>query len=71
VVKLQGKGGSNWQRLFLAMAYRRLGQRDRACGWFSKASLGEQTNWRQRLIYARLREQAAEVLEVAPKTSPP
>jgi tetratricopeptide (TPR) repeat protein len=68
-VKLNGQGGSNWQKLFLAMAYHRLGKPpDKAGEWFGKAEIDKKAGWQQRLIYERLRQEAADLLGVKEKS---
>jgi Flp pilus assembly protein TadD len=63
-VKLQGDQGSIWQQLFLAMAYKRLGQPGGARGWFDKARLGPQADWQRRLVYQRLEAEVDDVLKI-------
>jgi hypothetical protein len=62
-VKLHGKGGTNWMKLFLAMAYQRDRQAEQARAWFDRARLARGAGWEERLIHARLRAEAARLLE--------
>jgi tetratricopeptide (TPR) repeat protein len=65
--RLHGGGRTNWQELFLAMAYSRLGQADRARAEFGKAKLPDKPPWEERLVYERLRREAEDLLKAAPK----
>jgi WD40 repeat protein/tetratricopeptide (TPR) repeat protein len=49
-VELQGAGGSTWSRLFLALAYQRLGRPGDARVWRQTALAGGTGDWRDRLI---------------------
>jgi hypothetical protein len=69
-VRLQGEGGSNWQKLFLAMAYSRLGEAAKARRALDGARLGERAGWDERLLYRRLRQEAGGLLK-APQPLPP
>jgi WD40 repeat protein/serine/threonine protein kinase len=51
-----GRGGNNWQNLFLALAYHRLGQPDKSGVFFNKVKLDHETSWTRRKIYERLRQ---------------
>jgi serine/threonine protein kinase/tetratricopeptide (TPR) repeat protein len=62
-VCLNGQGGCNWQKLFLAMTYHQLGQPDKARERFNKDRLDDKADWGQRLLYQRLRQEAAELLQ--------
>jgi tetratricopeptide (TPR) repeat protein len=64
-VRLQGLGGNNWSKLFLALAYQRLGLADKSREWFDKAKLGTQASWTERLIYQRLRLEMIELGKTA------
>ena len=50
------------KKLFLAMAYHRLGQAKESCAWFVKAKLDKIAGWQERLIFQRLRQEAASLL---------
>lgn len=63
-MRLTGRGGNNWQHLFLAMAYRGLGQADRSRTHFDQAKLDKEASWTQRLIYQCLHEEAKQVRKV-------
>jgi WD40 repeat protein/serine/threonine protein kinase len=55
-VKLHAKGGTNWTKLFLALAHHRNGDKDKAKEWFDKAQPpAKDADWQQRLIDQRLR----------------
>jgi tetratricopeptide (TPR) repeat protein len=64
-VRLQGQGGNNWSKLFLALAYQRRGLADKSREWFDKAKLGTQASWTERLIYQRLRLEMIELGKTA------
>jgi Flp pilus assembly protein TadD len=53
-VKLHGKGGSLWMKLFLALAHQRLGHADDARTWHEQAKLPEDAGWQDRLIHREL-----------------
>jgi tetratricopeptide (TPR) repeat protein len=57
-VRLRGGDGSNWQNLFLAMAYHRLGQAAKSREHFDRARLDEKASWEEYLLYRRLRQEA-------------
>jgi WD40 repeat protein/tRNA A-37 threonylcarbamoyl transferase component Bud32/tetratricopeptide (TPR) repeat protein len=63
-VKLHGKGGTNWMKLFLAMACHSEGQADRAREWFDRAALPDDADWQERLLFDSLRQEATEVLKL-------
>jgi WD40 repeat protein/tetratricopeptide (TPR) repeat protein len=66
-LRLDGPDGSNESKLFLAMAYQRLGQAERAREEFGKAKPAEKPSWEERLIYERLRREAEDLLKTGPK----
>jgi Flp pilus assembly protein TadD/uncharacterized protein with WD repeat len=53
-VKLHGKGGTPWMKLFLALAHQRLGHADEARTWHEQAKLPEKARWQDRLIHREL-----------------
>jgi WD40 repeat protein/tetratricopeptide (TPR) repeat protein len=53
-IKLHGKGGTLWMKLFLALAHQRLGQADEARTWHEQAKLPEKARWQDRLIHREL-----------------
>jgi uncharacterized protein HemY len=58
-VKLHGKEGSNWTRLFLAMAYGKQGEPAKAREWLDKATPPtKDAGWEESLIFNRLRAEA-------------
>jgi hypothetical protein len=61
-VKLHGKGGTTWTKLFLALAHARQHRPDQARAWLEKAQLGENAGWEERLIHTRLRAEVARLL---------
>jgi WD40 repeat protein len=65
-IKLQGKGGTNWMKLFLALAYYKQGQAKRAREWLAQAALPSNADWQERLILDRLRAEAIEAMKRAP-----
>jgi Flp pilus assembly protein TadD len=65
-VKRHGKGGTNWMKLFLAMACHQHGQADRAREWFDRAALPANPAWQERLLFERLLAEATEVMKRAP-----
>src|SRR5262249_47501197 len=65
-VQAHGRGGTNWMKLFLAMACRQAGQPDQARGWFQRSALAKNADWQERLLYSRLRQEAAQVLRINP-----
>lgn len=65
-MRLRDGGGTNWQSLFRAMAHHRLGDKAKAREWFDKAKLDKDADWQERLIYTRLRQEAATLLGVQP-----
>jgi sugar lactone lactonase YvrE/tetratricopeptide (TPR) repeat protein len=68
-VEKQGKGGSVWMQLFLAMAHHRLGHADRAKGWLAKAVEGidkaKTPSWQARVRWQLLRQEAEVLLKPA------
>jgi WD40 repeat protein/serine/threonine protein kinase/tetratricopeptide (TPR) repeat protein len=62
-VKRQGKDGNNWQKLFLALAYHRLGDAAQSRRWLDASRLDERAGWEERLLYRRLRQEAKALLE--------
>jgi tetratricopeptide (TPR) repeat protein len=54
-VKLHVRGGTNWMKLFLALAYQQQKQPDKADAWLEKAHLARDADWKEQLIYQRLR----------------
>ena len=69
-VRLTGNDGDNWQNLFLAMAYHKLGQADKSRARFDKAKLDLKAGWEYRLVYRRLRQEAEKLRQPAAKPSP-
>jgi tetratricopeptide (TPR) repeat protein len=69
-VRLTGNDGSNWQNLFLAMAYHKLGQADKSRARFDKAKLDLKAGWEYRLVYRRLRQEAEKLRQPAAKPGP-
>jgi uncharacterized protein HemY len=67
--EIQGKRATAWTRLFLAMAYHRDGQADRARAAFAAAALPTNADWEQRLIFHHLRAEAAALLGAASPAS--
>jgi WD40 repeat protein/tRNA A-37 threonylcarbamoyl transferase component Bud32 len=53
-VRLHGSGGSTWAKLFLALAYHRLGKAGEARAWHDKAQQGEPADWKERLVRQQL-----------------
>jgi WD40 repeat protein/serine/threonine protein kinase/tetratricopeptide (TPR) repeat protein len=69
VIEIQGKRVTAWTRLFLAMAYHRDGQAERARAAFAAAALPTNADWEQRLIFHHLRAEAAALLGAASPAS--
>jgi tetratricopeptide (TPR) repeat protein len=69
-VRLTGNDGNNWQNLFLAMAYHKLGQADKSRARFDNAKLDAKASWEDRLVYRRLRQEAEKLLQPAAKPGP-
>ena len=65
-VKLQGQGGSNWAKLFLALAHEKQGHPTQALAWFAKARLGAGASPEERLIFDCLRWEATEGTTIPP-----
>jgi WD40 repeat protein/serine/threonine protein kinase/tetratricopeptide (TPR) repeat protein len=68
-VKVQGKGGTAWDWLFLAMAHHRLGHAKEAREWLARARPQEadrRLSWDQRLELQLLRREAEELLKKKP-----
>jgi tetratricopeptide (TPR) repeat protein len=66
-IRLEDVDGYNWRKLFLAMAYHRLGQAEKARAWLDKAALAKNANWQQRLLFNRLHQEATALLKTPPK----
>jgi tetratricopeptide (TPR) repeat protein len=64
-IRLQGGDGSNWKNLFLAMAYHRVDEAAKARERFARARLPENAGWEPRLLYRKLHEEAATLLNAA------
>jgi hypothetical protein len=62
-VKFDKNGGTNWAKLFLAMACHKEGRPDQAGRWFAQAVLPKNADWHHRLIFDRLRQEAAQLLK--------
>ncbi len=63
-VAKQGKGGSRWMKLFLALAQQRLGNAVAAQAWLDKTPLlEEEEDWVQKLIDHLLRAEVEEALK--------
>jgi Flp pilus assembly protein TadD len=54
-VKRQGRGGSTWMQLFLALAHQQRQQLDQARAWLAKVKLAAAAGWEERLVHQRLR----------------
>jgi hypothetical protein len=66
-VRLTGKGGNNWQNLFLAMAYHKMGQPEPSRERLARVKLNDEASWKQRLIDRRLGRELEEMQKAAPK----
>jgi Flp pilus assembly protein TadD len=66
-VKRHGQGGTNWMKVFLAMAYRQRGQNEQAHKWFDCARLLANADWQERLLFDRLGQEAAQLFKRAPR----
>jgi hypothetical protein len=53
-VQQHGTGGSTWARLFLALAYRKLGKAAESAAWREKAQLPKDADWKDRLVHQQL-----------------
>jgi WD40 repeat protein/tRNA A-37 threonylcarbamoyl transferase component Bud32 len=67
---LHGKGGTAAMHLFLAMACESLGRREEARTWFEGAVLLQEAGWDQRLGFALLRREAADLLGIDASPKP-
>jgi tetratricopeptide (TPR) repeat protein len=64
--RLTGGDGSNWQKLFLAMAYLHLGRAAESRGWLDRAKLDPKAGWEERLLHRRLRQEAERLTKATP-----
>jgi hypothetical protein len=65
-VKRHGEGGTNWGKLFLALACHKEGQADQAREWFDRAAFPDNAGWEERFLFERLRQEATEVMKREP-----
>jgi tetratricopeptide (TPR) repeat protein len=63
-VKRHGAGGTNWMKLFLALACHKLEQPATARDWFEKAVLPKGADWQERLLFHQLRAEASALLKL-------
>jgi tetratricopeptide (TPR) repeat protein len=61
-IRVHGRGGTSWMKLFLAMAYQHQGQPDKAREWLDTAAT-EDAGWQAQLIYDRLHKEATELIK--------
>jgi hypothetical protein len=52
--------------LFLAMVRQQAGQLEQARAWFQKAALADLVDCQERLLFCRLRQEAAKVIGINP-----
>jgi hypothetical protein len=60
-IKLHGRGGTTWMKLFLALAYYGQKQPVQARAWLEKPKLANNAGWEERLIDRLLRAEAAQL----------
>jgi WD40 repeat protein len=53
-VDQHGEGGSTWARLWLALAYQKLGEASEAADWRARARLAKDADWKDKLVHQRL-----------------
>jgi WD40 repeat protein/Flp pilus assembly protein TadD len=66
-VKRHGQGGTNWMKLFLAMACHKQGRVEQGRRWFDQAVFPQNPDWRERFLFQCLQQEAAQLLGLSLK----